>query len=617
MRRLIPFALALAILLTPLAVLADGKWGQVNPPPPILYCFFDWGSDFATTHPEYGPIGSMHMINWYQINPGPGRFDWSLPDAALAREAQLTVTLRDGRVIPKPVIIQVSSYLGQNAYQPCTGTYFWDGTPQWVYDQVDAENPGNPRPAFCGRKAGHAVAGCGASALIPMFDNATWRSAYLAMVAALGEHYRNNPQIVGVMITTGLDGETQIAKPAGNCDWPTLADQQVPGLGLAFRQFCIDSMRAYRQAFPTTPVWIQNSAGGPGLRKTTSDWASWLRVGIKSCGMWTDIQSHQATGSAWPGIWDMVEIYSGTLPIWVESAYGSPASPELCQWGWYAGLHYHPDGADVHREWLERTDPAMLAFVQDHLGRSLADTPDVWVVFRDREFEPISWGTGGQSGHQGDWEFWLKRVAGGVRVWRRDLPAACQGQVQSRQARRTDEANGGRYISLAVDKRVHWGHGTGYRVELELLNRGLDILMLEFTDITGQVFQVPVIKGPRLGPVDQFVPVVIEIPDMALLGAFPDGADFRIDSNGDGDETLHRIMVRPLDGLPPAPGPTATSPPQPTATATASPTPTITPTPTPATGEGLPRPAAAVLIGLAILLIVVLVVATLAQRRQS
>jgi len=74
---------------------------------PIIYRFFDWANDWQTLHPEYGPIGSIHFTMWETVNPAQGVYDWTEVDNLLAKESKFSVTLQNGQVISKPVVIQI------------------------------------------------------------------------------------------------------------------------------------------------------------------------------------------------------------------------------------------------------------------------------------------------------------------------------------------------------------------------------------------------------------------------------------------------------------------------------------------------------------------------------
>jgi len=153
---------------------------------PILYKMFDWGTDYQNLHPEWGPIGSIQFVKWEQINPEYGVYNWQPIDNYLAQEASLKVTMPDGTEIPKPVVIQFFAHISS---KPGWKAVYYDATPGWVYDAIDASNPDDLRPVVYGKKVGYALNGCGTQAVLPMYDNPFWRNAYYDMVRAFGERY--------------------------------------------------------------------------------------------------------------------------------------------------------------------------------------------------------------------------------------------------------------------------------------------------------------------------------------------------------------------------------------------------------------------------------------------
>lgn len=532
-------------------------------PPPAIYKFYDWGTDFATLRPELGAIGSEHMILWQQINPAPGVFDWSRPDRDLAIEAGYRVTLRDGTVIPKPVVIRVSFFLASAKVWSCPNVLFWDGTPGWVYDEVERQGGGS-RPVFCGKKVGYALSGCGVTAIVPMWNNATWRARYFEMVRALGEHYGDNPQVVAVVMETGIDGETQMVKTAAGCNWDSLIGGQVPGIRRQFEDvFVPESMRTFREAFPNTPVFISN-APNAYLRYTSSHLAATMvpPVGIKNASGWVDHENHQGYGNN-TGLWDMYAVYSDTLPIWIETKFGM-GDRESKYWALFAMLHYHPDGISMHEGWLNDCDPAWLRFVQDYLGRSKSDTPGVWTVLRDSEFPATFWGTGnssGQSGHVGDWAFWLTRTSDNPVVLKGALPANAQASVYARQTRKVSPS---RPLTVVVDPGV-WFHGQPARV-------------------TAISYGAVALAGDA--------GVIVDAGNGWTATTWTAPAD-TITITASGPAYVHMVRVEPVEGIPP----TKTA--APTATKTATPTATATPLPVQSQPDaGLPPDVAAALAAL-------------------
>jgi hypothetical protein len=572
---------------------------------PILYRFFDWANDWQNLRPEYGPVGSIHFHMWDEVNPAPGVYDWDVIDYWLAEESSLKVTLPDGTEIPKPVVIQVFPYISSAC--GWENVFFYDGTPEWVYDQIDQENPSNPRPIVNDRKVGYKLEGCGdLVAVMPMYDSPTWREAYFDLVRAFGERYNDHPQVTSVVINTGLDGETQPIKDF-HCNWNYLLDTQLPG-GVRYRfgQYLLQSMDVYRQAFPDKAIFINNAPGGGGTRQTTSDYAATFDppIGLKHSGMWVDLDSHQGYGS-FIGSWDMVREYSQTLPIWLESPYGFGSS-EVKYWALLAGLHYHPDAVDLHPDFFTMVPPDKLRWAGQHLGVTIQDTPSIWTVLRDTEYPKQDWGTGGVSGHMGDWSFWLyHRTApsGGqsVRIWREDMPHGARDSIYARQARRTDEINNQRYMYFDMDDAYPYvgakpidesGGNVSYLVRVIFVNHGSDTLSLEYRNYRGELVRQTLQKGSNLGAADSWIDHTFTVTD-GYFNNNMSGSDFRISSNGDGNEIVHLVEVVGNWGEPPTPTPTptATSTPTntPTRTPTFTPTNTSTPTntPTPLSGAGV------------------------------
>ena len=572
---------------TPEPTLAPQVYPPGQPTPaPILYKMFDFGTDLQKLHPEYGPVGSIHWTTWERINGAPDSYNWDIIDSKLALEAPLKVTLPDGREIPKPVVLQVFAHISS---APNWGAEFYDATPRWVYDRIDRQKPDDKRPVVGGRPVGHTLTGCGKTAVLPMYDNQTWREAYYKMVGALGERYNNHPQVTAVVICTGLDGETQVVKD-WSCQWNSLLDQQAPDVRYSFAKFINEAMQVYHKAFPDKPLFINNAPGGSGMRKATSEYAASFEppIGLKHSGLWVDLDSHKGYGN-FVGSWDMIDAYSMTLPIWLESVFGL-GSKEHRYWTYMAGLHYHPDAIDLHPEFFTQSEPEWLRFVVEHLGVTIDNTPDVWTVLRDAEFPRVDWGVGGTSGHPGDWTFWLYRredapQSATKRLMREEMPAARE-HVYSRQARSTRQDDNNIFMSFDIDdaypyvaqKPIKAGGGVHYLVHVTILNTGDDTFSLQYRDWSGGIVEQTRRKGLELGPVDDWVEVTFVVEDGYFDNNMPGNTDLRISCNRDGDEIIHKVIVKGGWGLAPTPTPI---PPTPTPTATPTgPTPTPLPPPT-------------------------------------
>ena len=537
---------------------------KLDPPvPACLYQMFDnAGTDFQKLVQERGPVGSVQWATWETINPDKGVYNFSAMDARLRAVEDMTITLADESVVPHPVILQVFPYLSSASNW---GYEFYDATPQWLYRQM------GDRPTVGGKLVGHRLTGCGFIATMPAYDSYAWREAFYDLIRALGERYDSNPQVVGVVIATGIDGETHAIKN-WHCQWESIIDAQAPGTAYRFSQFWRGCMDVYVESFPTTQLWIDNVAGGSGTRKASSVYAANLGIGLQNSALTTDIDSHTGYGN-WTGQWDMIRAYSDTLSINTETrmGYGSDLTH---YWTYLAGLHYHPRVMTTHPDYLIQLDPVFLGWVNNHIGVTIENTPSVWTVLRDHEYPLQDWGAGGCSGQMGDWTFWMTRInepgAMTVRTW--VLPAH---DLYDRQAGRTDQASGNTQMVFEVaDQFVR----EAYKLRLVYVDDDADTFSIEYGS------QTMTIKKEGSG---EWREVLMDLPDYRPV------EDIILSCNGDGDETVHMVELLGSNGPAPTSTPTAspTGTSSPTATAicteTRVPTPTETLTPTPSPS---PRP---------------------------
>lgn len=589
---------------TPVAATVEAQYIQPGAPTvvPIVYKMYDWqGIDYQHLRPELGPIGARQFYRWDDLNPAPGVYDWALIDQALAANANLKVTLFDGRDIQKPIFLEFKAHISS---KPGWEAEFYDATPTWVYDRIDRDNPRDLRPVVLGRKVGHVVTGCDRPMVLPMYENRTWQEAYFIMVRAFGARYGNHPQVTAIGVSTGFDGETSVVRDKG-CSYTKFLEQVSSDVTWAFAEFVVETLDVYRSAFPRKALFIQNAPGGSYIRKLSADYAASRQppVGMQHSGLLNDVEHHQGYGK-FIGSWDMYRAYSTTVPIWVESMFGM-SQREAQYWSYLAGLHFHPDGADFHDEFFITDHPEDLRFLGRHLGVTLQTSPDVWTVLRDYEFPYLGWNSGGQSGHIGDWTFWLYRSdtapqSGGERVNRQDMPAA-RTHVFSRQARRTRQDRGQPYMSFSIDDGYPYvaqkpidlpGGKVHYIVYVTILNHGSDTFALQYRNWDGAIVSQVQRKGPSLGLEGDWVEVRFVVKDGFFANNMPGDVDFRVSCENDGDEYIHMVRVEGGWGEPKTPTPTPLPAPTLTATPTGYPTPASsgTPGPSPSPKPGSPTP---------------------------
>jgi hypothetical protein len=582
--------------------------GSMPTLPPVNWRMLDNnGNNWATVQPDWGPVGDGIWCYWYEVNPGNGTYNWNYIDGPLAKStAQVAVV--EGTPIPKPLNLNVFAHTTESEN---TSPYFVDYAPDWLYPTT--------QPIVNGRRAGYQVVSGAQSAAIPWYDRSEWCNAQVAFITALGARYGSDDRIDAVIINTGLDGETQPAKEAGGVDWTNACyGTDANAVPYTFQMRTVPTlMAAYRSAFPNKPVFVNAAPGGSDMRRLTGKWAAESSpvIGLKHSGMWTDMQGHEGyasdgttkittgtldTYSGHVGSWDMLRIYSDTLPIWLESPY-APYTRENAYWSVLAGLHYHPDAIDYHAQYFTLLGDYM-PWIASYLGKSAATTPSVWTVLRDTEYPKIASGSTYQSGHRGDWTFYLTRLEGyadgdTVRVWKSELPAAAQSHIYARQARRTDQEGSSQFIYFDIADGYPYvgqvpisepGGRVYYDVTLKFVNRGTDTLSLQYMSYDGITTTHTIQKGAALGAANTWVTATVRLND-AYFNDNLSGADFRINSNADGlDEIIHMVDVKgywftgeeptatPTGTATNTPGPSNT----PSITPTASNTPAQSPTPT-------------------------------------
>lgn len=262
---------------------------------------------------------------------------------------------------------------------------------------------------------------------IPAYDDPAFIARYTAFIRAFGARFNGQPVIANL----GLDGETQPAKTAGGVDWIAACyNTPANAVPYRFRTDYLDAiLRAYRDAFPDSMVFVNTAPGGNETRQRVGQLAVELGLGIKHSGLVYDASNHwgfdaqgkRITAGTWDtyaghvGSWDMARVYSDTLPIFVESAYPQRDAERLL----WAGLSYHPRAFAWHKEMFTSgaLTPELLAWSEQYLGVTVEDTPGVWWAAHESPYPRVQSGSKGYlSGHTDDWCFWLYRDGSTWRV---------------------------------------------------------------------------------------------------------------------------------------------------------------------------------------------------------
>ncbi len=166
---------------------------------------------------------------------------------------------------------------------------------------------------------------------------------------------------------------------------------------------------------------------------------------------------------------------------------------------------------------------------------------------------------------------------------------------ESWTTRRTDEGTGNPYMFFKIDDAYVYrpAPGTPITITVTYLNDTGDTWSLWYDSYSGPKQAVPLGSTDPIVHNDDPAPgglggghwatKIFVITDGRFANSLTGGADFYLDSNNDGDNWFHMVMVSKGEG---PIGPTPT----PTDTPTATPSPTNTPTPTPCPGGDCPTP---------------------------
>ncbi len=561
----------------------------VKPLPPVVFVMLDWTNgdwgnpDYRYSyvdkagyrqefkgHPEWGALGGWTPFKWRDLNPSPGVYDWSKPDAYIKAAAAMRVTLPDGSVIPKPVGIAVELWAQETVSGRIGETYI----PSWVGVQcgsvtscVDPDKASGPCLPYC----------------VPKVSNACLVQAFDEFVLAMGAHYDGNPEfdnLAFINIATGADEETVERKDMNGCSY-------YGGNSPAFDEWCLHVMETYNRAFPTIPQFIQSTLHSTPYHVTRALSLSGS-TGVKVNGLEVSHPNGiiQFNGQTVAGVTGFSQLLYEHAPTGYEPAHGNGV--EGSYWYMMEGLFAHPHMMDIQLRNIEDTRTAelrtgfdILDFARVHFGTTVQTTPDVWCVLREASNPTNCWtGSDGirrcYGPWRGDFTSWLYRSDSAPNsrtvVVRSGLPA---NHVYSFQpSRRTDQATGNTFMSFDIDDA--WplvGSTANWLVEVVFVNAGTDMIALEHQTVDGEIVSRQIRKGAQLGPVGQWVTLTWILPDAQMANGLPGGADFRINCVGDGDEIVHRVIVRPGEGQ----GSVPTTLPNPSATAVSTATATVAP----------------------------------------
>jgi len=585
----------------------NGDWGNPN----YFETFPDEYGNLVEVygHPEYGALGGWHTFSWRQLNPAKNVYDWTVMDQYILEAQAMQVKLPDGTIIAKPVGVSVQTWTTHT--DPETGNIGTNHTPSWVaYESgVPITSCYDPDGA-----TGDCLPFC-----TPNFANLTWQDWFDRFIIAMGNHYDNNPtfyNLAWINIATGIDDETSERKDLGHPTMPGSYCDYFTENSREFDDWVLRVMRTYNVAFPNTPQFIQTTLHSIHYHAAYDAAFSSKLSGIKVNGWHVDLPNAEIRhdGALVGGVMGASQVYFERIPTGFEPAAAPGVSGMYFAFMEALSVHAYlldiqlPNIEDAYRA-EQLTGFPMMNFVRQHLGKQVENAPDVWIVLRETSKTDSCWNASDgiykcYGPHKGDYSYWLYRndQAAGSRTVAllRDaasaaLPLAARSHPYSggitgandyRSIRRTDQATINPYMSFDIEDRYPYagqvpqavGGPVSWTITMTLLNTGNDSLSLEYMNYYGQLVERRISKGAGLGALDTWVDYVWRVNDAYFENQLPGGTDFRIDCNNDGNEVIHRLIVRGAGLQLPTPSPTRTRPP--TATRTTGPTATITRTPT-------------------------------------
>lgn len=512
------------------AVLGLNPGAVKQPARPGIYVFYDSGN----ADPTQSPITGGHMkFDWKQVDVGPGRYDWKAVDKWLAMESASN----------KPTGVGFATYNGS-----CCGG---DLTPSYLY---------RLRPDL--------KVVCNDGWVIPKYWSEAYLDEYSRFIRDFGQRYDGDPRIEFVEIGVGIYGETKPSDPTHV--------QCLRNAGLTSNLWIETGMRMideYAAAFPHTQLLLMYAPffENRGERRALTDYAASLGIGLKHNGLKPDTDDATYDSSyTWPGGGQ----YDPMLKYWQDVAIGWESYEAQYMtgltnttWGVLSGLDKHADYFVFARDLVEKPDRhPILRFAQQHLGKTIADSPSAWVAMRDSELL-----YGAQRGNYSFFMFQNDQAPGGrtVAAW------SISTYPEGRYTRRTDSASGNPYMYFDIEDGYLRDTHERVRLNVTYYDQGTGKFDVYYDAWSNLNKLAGTVTKTNTG---NWLKASWELTDARFGNRLPGGgshpgSDLSIYARNDGDDFIHMVQVERL-GLP------APVTPSPTPLPAASPTPVWTPEPT-------------------------------------
>jgi hypothetical protein len=536
---------------------------------PGIYIFYDQTYLNPAEYP--GIIAGGHMtFQWKNLETSPGYYDWSRIDDFLTAQA----------LLGKAAGLEITTYEGVSG---------GNVSPSWI-PIISCVDPYS-----------------GAAHPIPNYWSSTYRTNLHNLINAFGQRYNNDPRVEWVEIGAGAYGENQPSDDRyDNCLINAGYGDQT-----AWENYVKDTIAWTRSAFPSKPLMTKHYPRfrGDSERVHIADYAAPLNVGFKGDGLVADdakvTQRIDPSKSYYLSYKDDPALtYSNTVPIGFETYRFYLKDDTLLYWGILNGLDKHAHYFNLDKNLMKdlgggTTNWPTLRFAARYLGQDVYSTPEIWVALRESgmTFFPQN-GNYGFYLYQDDLGSGGRTVALTYRAAGTPNPPVGNYDVENTNievsqtwlgtfkeswiCRRTDAAHGNPFMYFNVDDRYLFGGSNPVSMTVTYFDRGTDTWALEYDSADGDRKSAGTVT--KTGT-NQWKKITFNLSDARFEGRQSHGNDFRINSNGDGDEIIHMVMVKRMGDTPPTVTLTPTStvtgtPPTMTPTRTVTPTPTNTVVPT-------------------------------------
>lgn len=495
----------------------------VHPFPNIPYIMGDcYNKDWSAIHPEWGPVGG-----WWAFAQGKCAEGGGTPEEYIRKAKQIKVTLPDGQVIAKPVGVGIPLTL--------------DNLQSW---STRLNNPEFDNLAFIVAEApgiyGEVTTGCWCDPPCP---------------------------IAGKCTCSECDCSSGRRCFQDQTHWASTLLPRLPA------------------AFPNIPVFFQGTVGSlAGLSLDASNLSS-KSVAVKSNGWDTDLDNAIQTidGVLVGGSMGFASAYHDKIIVGFE-----PRNAEnefTMYWNVVEALNHHPDFFDIQEDLLNTVIRSqnqagfpLMQFFRDHTRKTLAEAPDLWVVLRTTMKQKVCgcpkqgcsndccpdaccytgsvdkkrYCTGPQKSNFSYWLYQNDNLTGGKTVAfyvkESALPDPIKNHVYGYYtSRQTNQSTNNPYMYFDIEDQYQMPTGkNSWEITVTLANVGTDQLSIEYINKSGQTIKKTIRKGQEIGAVNNWIDYKLTLTDANFSDNKMNGADFRINCENDGDETIHRVIAKPV-----------------------------------------------------------------------